>query len=154
MIFIFCLVWTKKDHFFFQVLIEVFFQVLSKVFFQVLSKVLGNLGQALFIKSCDEDVIFTRKSHNFTGTAFVQGDSVGGSKLTEQTLNSSCRSFMKTNQRKKMLIKRLKEDFLSWQKSLAYSLRIFVDDFSLLSPLQRVKARFLPIKACLIKVSH
>ena len=32
----------------------------------------------------------------------------------------------------------IKEDFLSWQKSLAYSLRIFVNNFSLLSPLQRV----------------
>ena len=44
-------------------------------------------GQALFIRSCHEDVIFTRKSHNCAGTAFVQGDSAGGSKLTEQTLN-------------------------------------------------------------------
>ena len=46
---------------------------------------LGDLGQALFIRSCHEDVIFTRKSHNCVGTAVVQGDSVGGSKLTEQT---------------------------------------------------------------------
>ena len=35
-----------------------------------------------------EDVIFTRKSRNCAGTAFVQGDSAGGSKLTEQTLKS------------------------------------------------------------------
>ena len=47
---------------------------------------MGDLGQALFIRSCHEDVIFTRKSHNCDGTAFVQGDSAGGSKLTEQTL--------------------------------------------------------------------
>ena len=47
---------------------------------------LGNLGQAFFIRSCHEDVIFTRKSHNCAGTAFVHGDSVGGSKLTEQNL--------------------------------------------------------------------
>ena len=40
----------------------------------------------MFIRSCHEDVIFTRKSHNCAGTAFVQGDSVGGSKLTEHTL--------------------------------------------------------------------
>ena len=35
---------------------------------------------------------------------------------------------------------RIKADFLSWQKSLAYSRRIFVDSFILLSPLQRVFA--------------
>ena len=46
----------------------------------------GDLGQALFITWCHEDVIFTRKSHNCIGTAFVLGDSVGGSKMTEQTL--------------------------------------------------------------------
>ena len=49
---------------------------------------MGDLGQALFIRSCREDVIFTRKSHNCAGTAFVQGDSAGGSKLIEQTLPS------------------------------------------------------------------
>ena len=43
-------------------------------------------GKALFIRSCHEDVILTRKSHNCAGTAFVQGDSAGGSKLIEQTL--------------------------------------------------------------------
>ena len=37
-----------------------------------------------------------------------------------------------------MILSTLKADFLSWQKSLAYSLQIFVDNFSLLSPLQRV----------------
>ena len=31
-------------------------------------------------------MILTRKSHNCAGTAFVQGDSGGGSKLIEQTL--------------------------------------------------------------------
>ena len=44
-----------------------------------------------FVRSCHEDVIFTRKSHNWAGTAFVQGDSVGGSKLTEQTLPCNTR---------------------------------------------------------------
>ena len=39
----------------------------------------------------------------------------------------------------------LQADFLSWQKSLTYSLRIFVDNFSLLSPLQRVLAARLKI---------
>ena len=53
----------------------------------IVSYLLGNLGQALFIRSCDEDVIFTR-SHNCDGTPFVQGDSVGGSKLTEHTLTA------------------------------------------------------------------
>ena len=50
---------------------------------------LGDFGQALWIRSCHEDVILTRKSHNCTGTAFVQGDSAGGSKLIEQTLKTS-----------------------------------------------------------------
>ena len=40
----------------------------------------------MFIRSCHEDVIFTRKSHNYARTAFVQGDSAGGSKLIERTL--------------------------------------------------------------------
>ena len=31
-------------------------------------------------------MILTRKSYNCTGTAFVQGDSAGGSKIIEQTL--------------------------------------------------------------------
>ena len=31
-------------------------------------------------------MVLTRKSHNCAGTAFVQGDSAGGSKLIEQTL--------------------------------------------------------------------
>ena len=38
------------------------------------------------MRSCHEDVILTREEHNCTGTAFVQGDSAGGSKLIEQTL--------------------------------------------------------------------
>ena len=37
------------------------------------------------IRSCHEDVILTRNSHNCAGTAFVQGNSAGGSKLIEQT---------------------------------------------------------------------
>ena len=49
---------------------------------------LGNLGQALCIRSCHEDLILTRKSHNCAGIAFIQGDSAGGSKLIEQTLHS------------------------------------------------------------------
>ena len=47
---------------------------------------LGNFGQALCIRSCHEDVILTRTSHNCTGIAFIRGDSAGGSKLIEQTL--------------------------------------------------------------------
>ena len=47
---------------------------------------MGDLGQAFFTRSSHENVIFRRKSHNCAGTAFVQGDSLGGSKLTEQTL--------------------------------------------------------------------
>ena len=47
---------------------------------------LGNFGQALCIRLCHEDLILTRKSHNCAGMAFIQGDSAGGSKLTEQTL--------------------------------------------------------------------
>ena len=49
---------------------------------------LGNFGQALCIRSCHEDLIVTRKSHNCSGIAFIQGDSAGGSKLIEQTLNT------------------------------------------------------------------
>ena len=48
--------------------------------------VLGDLGHALFMRSCHEDVIFTRKSHDCAGTEFVQEDSAGGSKLIEQAL--------------------------------------------------------------------
>ena len=50
---------------------------------------LGSFGQALCIKSCHEDLILTRKSHNCAGIAFIQGDSAGGSKLSEQTLPCS-----------------------------------------------------------------
>ena len=32
-------------------------------------------------------MILTRKSHNCAGTAFVQGDTAGGSKMIEQTLH-------------------------------------------------------------------
>ena len=58
-----------------------------------MSYLLGNIGQALFIRSCHEDVIFTRKSHNCAGTAFVQGDSARGSKLIEQILQVSSNSY-------------------------------------------------------------
>ena len=47
---------------------------------------MGNFGQALCIRSCHEDLILTRKSHNCSGIAFIQGDSADGSKLIEQTL--------------------------------------------------------------------
>ena len=40
--------------------------------------VAGDFGQALLIRSCHEDVVSTRKSHNCAETAFVQGDSAGG----------------------------------------------------------------------------
>ena len=48
----------------------------------------GNFGQAFCIRSCHEDLILTRKSHNCSGIAFIQGDSEGGSKLIEQTITS------------------------------------------------------------------
>ena len=48
----------------------------------------GNFGQALCIRSCHEDLILTRKSHNCSGNAFIQGGSAGGSKLIEQTVKS------------------------------------------------------------------
>ena len=50
---------------------------------------LGNFGQALCIRSCHEDLILTRKSHNCSGIAFIQGESASGSKLIEQTLQSA-----------------------------------------------------------------
>ena len=46
----------------------------------------GNFGQALCMRSCHEDLILTRKSHNCAGISFIQGDSAGGSKLIEQTV--------------------------------------------------------------------
>ena len=53
----------------------------------------GNFGQALCIRSCHEDLILTRKSHNCSGIAFIQGDSAGGSKLIEQTITRIAVSF-------------------------------------------------------------
>ena len=50
---------------------------------------LGNFGKALCIRSCHEDLILTRKSHNCAGIAFIRGDSAGGSKLIEQTLQAT-----------------------------------------------------------------
>ena len=44
----------------------------------------------------------------------------------------------------------IKVDFLSWQKSLAYSLQIFVDNFPLLSTLQRVLTAWLKFSANLL----
>ena len=44
-----------------------------------------------------------------------------------------------------IIAKSFEEDFLSWQKSLAYSLRIFPDNFSLLSPPQWLLATWLKI---------
>ena len=35
---------------------------------------LGMFGQALCIRSCHEDLILTRKSHNCAGIAFIQGN--------------------------------------------------------------------------------
>ena len=54
---------------------------------------LGNFGQAFCIRSCHEDLILTRKSHNCAGMSFIQGDSAGGSELTEQTLLVSYRMY-------------------------------------------------------------
>ena len=50
---------------------------------------LGNFGQALCIKSCHEDLILTRISHNYAGIGFIQEGSAGGSKLSEQTLQET-----------------------------------------------------------------
>ena len=47
---------------------------------------LGTFGQALCIRSCHEDLTLTRKSHNCSGIAFIQGDCAGGSKFIEQTI--------------------------------------------------------------------
>ena len=47
---------------------------------------LGSFGQSLCIRSFYEDLILTRKSQSCAGIAFIQGDSAGGSKLSEQTL--------------------------------------------------------------------
>ena len=51
---------------------------------------LGDFGQALCIRSCHEDLILTRASHNCDGIAFTQGHSASGSKLTKQTLPGTC----------------------------------------------------------------
>ena len=66
----------------------------------ILFYALGNFGQALCVRSCHEDLILERKSHNCAGIAFIQGDSAGGSKLIEQTLHnqrgcSNMRYFLK-----------------------------------------------------------
>ena len=53
---------------------------------------LGNFGQSLCIRSCHEDLILTRKSHNCAGIAFIQGDPARGSELSEQTLLPSVNS--------------------------------------------------------------
>ena len=47
---------------------------------------LGDFKQALCIRSCHEDLILTRKSHNCDEIAFIQGDSANGSKLTENSI--------------------------------------------------------------------
>ena len=49
---------------------------------------LGNFGQALCIRSWHEDLILIRKSHNCSGIEFIRGDTAGGLKLIEQTLNT------------------------------------------------------------------
>ena len=41
----------------------------------------------------------TRKSHNCAGTVFVQGDSAGGSKLTEQTLTAAVTAKLRLRER-------------------------------------------------------
>ena len=47
---------------------------------------LGDFGRELFIGPCHEDVVLTRKSHSCDRTAFVSGNSAGGSKLKKQAL--------------------------------------------------------------------
>ena len=61
---------------------------LSPVTLTIVFYTLGNCGQAFCIRSCYEDLILTRKSHNCAEIAFIQGDSAGGSKLIEQTLQN------------------------------------------------------------------
>ena len=50
---------------------------------------LDNFGQALCTRLCNEDLILTRKSHNCSGIASIQGNSAGGSKLIEQTIGTN-----------------------------------------------------------------
>ena len=52
---------------------------------------LGNFRQALCIRSCHEDLILTRKSHNCDRITFIQENSADGSKLIEQTLLANCK---------------------------------------------------------------
>ena len=54
--------------------------------FTILFKYFIQLVLSSFIRSCHEDLILTRKSNSCAGIAFILGDSVGGSKLIEQTL--------------------------------------------------------------------
>ena len=44
-------------------------------------------------------MILTRKSHNCAGIAFVQGDSAGGSKLTEQTSTAAVTAKLRLRER-------------------------------------------------------
>ena len=50
------------------------------------------------MRLCNEDFIFKRKSRNCAESAFFQGDSVGGSKLTEQTLQNFMLLQLKTSE--------------------------------------------------------
>ena len=61
------------------------YETVPRVLKGVVFYFLGDFRQALSIRSCHEDVILTRKSHNCAGNAFVQGNSAGGSKLIGQT---------------------------------------------------------------------
>ena len=50
---------------------------------------MGDVGQTSSIRSCTEEMFFfSRESHNCAGVAFVQGDSVDGSKLIDITITN------------------------------------------------------------------
>ena len=78
--------WSPASHSFFPLFDDDYLEIANCSDLTIVFYLLGNFGQALLIRSCHEDVILTRKSHNWTGIAFIQGDSAGGSKLIEQTL--------------------------------------------------------------------
>ena len=80
--------WSQASHSFFPLFNVDHLKITNCSDLTIVFYSLGKFGQALWIRSCHEDVILTRKSHNCAGITFIQGDSAGGSKLIEQTLKS------------------------------------------------------------------
>ena len=78
--------WSQASHSFFPLFQVDHLEIANCSDLTIVFYPLGNFGQALLIRSCHENVILTRKSHNFAGFVFIQGDSAGGSKFIEQTL--------------------------------------------------------------------